>query len=65
MDNQPPNPNAYDRSGRYEAGLASLVKSLKWAFGLLLVAIVGMLIYFFTLLPRGTLYENERSCRRR
>ena len=48
MDNQTPNPNAYDRSGRYESGLASLVKSLKWAFALLLVAIIGMLIYFFT-----------------
>ncbi|MBR7119693.1 MAG: hypothetical protein IKC77_05790 [Lentisphaeria bacterium] len=48
MDNNVPDPNAYDRSGRYESGLASLVKSLKWAFGLLLVAIIGMLIYFFT-----------------
>lgn len=48
MDNQTPDTNAYDRSGRYESGLASLVKSLKWAFALLLVAIIGMLIYFFT-----------------
>ena len=48
METQNSNPNAYDRSGRYESGLASLVKSLKWAFALLLVAIIGMLIYFFT-----------------
>ena len=38
----------FDRSGQYESGLKSLVKSLQWAFGLLLVVIVGMLIYFFT-----------------
>ena len=38
----------FDRSGHYEAGLQALVKSLRWAFGLLLVAIIGMLIYFIT-----------------
>ena len=38
----------FDRSGRYESGLNSLVKSLKWAFRLLLVAIIAMIIYFFT-----------------
>ena len=38
----------FDRSGQYESGLKSLVKSLQWAFGLLLVVIIGMLIYFFT-----------------
>ena len=48
METQNSNPNSFDRSGRYESGLASLVKSLKWAFALLLVAIIGMLIYFFT-----------------
>lgn len=36
------------RSDQYELGLKSLVKSLKWAFGLLLVVIIGMLVYFFT-----------------
>ncbi|MDD3886686.1 MAG: SPFH domain-containing protein, partial [Victivallaceae bacterium] len=38
----------FDRSGQYEAGLSSLVRSLKLAFVLLLAVIVGMLIYFFT-----------------
>ena len=38
----------FDRSGHYEAGLQALVKSLRWAFGLLLVAIIGMLIYFIS-----------------
>ena len=38
----------FDTSGRYEGGLKSLVKSLQWAFGLLLVLIVLMLIYFFS-----------------
>lgn len=37
---------AFDRSGRYESGLRSLVKCLKWAFGLLLTAIICTLIYF-------------------
>ena len=37
---------AFDRSGRYEAGLRSLVKCLRWAFALLLVGIIGTLIYF-------------------
>ena len=38
----------FDTSGRYEGGLRSLVKSLQWAFGVLLVLIVLMLIYFFS-----------------
>ena len=38
----------FDTSGRYEGGLKSLVKSLQWAFGLLLVLIILMLIYFFS-----------------
>ena len=38
--------SAFDRSGRYEAGLRSLVKCLRWAFALLLVGIIGTLIYF-------------------
>ncbi len=38
----------FDRSGQYDSGLKSLVKSLQWAFGFLLVVIIGMLIYFFT-----------------
>ena len=38
----------FDTSGRYEGGLASLVKSLQWAFGVLLVLIVVMLVYFFS-----------------
>ena len=38
----------FDTSGRYEGGLKSLVKSLQWAFGVLLVLIVLMLIYFFS-----------------
>ncbi|MBR2911550.1 MAG: hypothetical protein IKC05_08055, partial [Lentisphaeria bacterium] len=40
------NETAFDRSGRYEAGLKSLVKCLRWAFALLLVGIIGTLIYF-------------------
>ncbi|MBQ8755209.1 MAG: hypothetical protein IJZ19_09275, partial [Lentisphaeria bacterium] len=31
----------FDRSGQYESGLKSLVKSLQWAFGLLLVVMEG------------------------
>lgn len=38
----------FDTSGRYEGGLNALVKSLKWAFGILLTLIVLMLIYFFS-----------------
>ena len=38
----------FDRSGRYEGGLKALVKSLQYAFVILLVAIVGMIVYFFT-----------------
>ncbi len=37
-----------ERAGQYDGGLQALVKSLKWAFGFLLVVIAGMLIYFFT-----------------
>lgn len=36
----------FDRSGRYESGLKSLVKCLRWAFALLLIGIIGTLIYF-------------------
>ena len=42
-------PAGFDTSGRYESGLRSLVKSLQWAFAILLVVIVLMLIYFFSL----------------
>ena len=38
----------FDTSGRYEGGLNSLVKSLQWAFGILLALIIIMLIYFFS-----------------
>ena len=38
--------SAFDRSGRYEAGLRSLVKCLRLAFVLLLVGIICTLIYF-------------------
>ena len=38
----------FDRSGRYEGGLKALVKSLQYAVVILLVAIVGMIVYFFT-----------------
>ena len=38
----------FDRSGRYEGGLKALVKSLQYAFVILLVAIVGMIVYFLT-----------------
>lgn len=38
--------SAFDRSGRYEAGLRSLVKCLRWAFAILLVGIIATLIYF-------------------
>ena len=40
------NEPAFDRSGRYEAGLRSLVSCLRWAFGLLLAGIIGTLVYF-------------------
>ncbi len=39
---------AFDGSGRYESGLRSLVKSLQWAFAILLGIIIVMLIYFFS-----------------
>ena len=42
-------PAGFDTSGRYESGLRSLVKSLQWAFAILLVVIVLMLVYFFSL----------------
>lgn len=38
----------FDRSGQYDAGLKSLVHALRWAFGFLLVTIVGLMIYFLT-----------------
>lgn len=38
----------FDRSGQYDAGLKSLVRSLQWAFGFLLVTITGLMIYFLT-----------------
>ncbi len=42
-------PETLDSSGQYDSGLKSLVKSLQVAFVLLVVVILGMLIYFFTL----------------
>ena len=39
----------FDRSGQYESGLQSLVRCLRVVFFTLLVIIIGMLIYFFTL----------------
>ena len=38
----------FDRSGRYDAGLKALAKSLQLAFLLLLIGIIGTLIYFFS-----------------
>ena len=38
--------NEFDRSGRYDAGLKALAKSLRVAFLLLLIGIIGTLIYF-------------------
>ncbi|MDR0932614.1 MAG: hypothetical protein LBM70_06285 [Victivallales bacterium] len=38
----------FDRSGQYDSGLKSLVRSLQWAFIFLLVVIVGLLVYFVT-----------------
>ena len=38
--------NEFDRSGRYDAGLKSLAKSLRVAFLLLLIGIIATLIYF-------------------
>ncbi len=38
----------FSRSGQYDSGMKSLVKSLQWTFFLLLVIIIGMLVYFFT-----------------
>ena len=40
--------NEFDRSGRYENGLKSLVKSLQWAFRILLAIIIGMVVYFIS-----------------
>ena len=40
--------NEFDRSGRYESGLKSLVKCLQWAFRILLATIIGMVIYFIS-----------------
>ena len=42
-------PAGFDTSGRCESGLKSLVRSLQWAFAILLVVIVLMLVYFFSL----------------
>ncbi len=39
----------FDTSGQYDSGLQALVRSLRMAFFLLLILIIGMLIYFFTL----------------
>ncbi len=38
--------NEFDRSGRYDAGLKALAKSLRVAFLLLLIGIIATLIYF-------------------
>lgn len=38
--------NEFDRTGRYDAGLKSLAKSLRVAFMLLLIGIIATLIYF-------------------
>ena len=38
----------FDRSGRYDAGLKSLARSLQLAFFFLLLGIIGTLIYFFS-----------------
>ena len=38
----------FDRSGRYDAGLKALAKSLQLAFLLLLIGIIGTLVYFFS-----------------
>ena len=38
----------FDRTGRYDAGLKSLAGSLRAAFLILLLAIIGTLIYFFS-----------------
>jgi regulator of protease activity HflC (stomatin/prohibitin superfamily) len=38
----------FDKSGQYDAGLKSLVRSLQLAFAFLLVLIIGMVIYFFS-----------------
>ncbi|MBE6355639.1 MAG: hypothetical protein E7058_00825 [Lentisphaerae bacterium] len=40
--------NEFDRSGRYDAGLKALAKSLRVAFLLLLIGIIATLIYFFS-----------------
>ena len=37
--------NEFDRSGRYDAGLKALAKSLRAAFLLLLIGIIATLIY--------------------
>lgn len=42
-------PQTLDNGGQYDSGLKSLVRSLQVAFFLLVVLILGMLIYFFTL----------------
>lgn len=42
------NRHLFDKSGQYDAGLKSLMRMLRWAFGFLLVLIIGMTVYFFT-----------------
>ncbi|MBQ4107495.1 MAG: protease modulator HflK [Lentisphaeria bacterium] len=41
--------NEFDKTGQYDSGLQSLVRSLRFAFFALLVLIIGMLVYFFSL----------------
>ncbi len=48
LTNQPANFEAASGGGLYEAGLRSLVKSLQLAFVVLVVLIVGMLVWFFS-----------------
>jgi len=38
----------FDRTDRYDAGLKSLANSLRAAFFVLLLGIIGTLIYFFS-----------------
>ena len=40
--------NEFDRSGRYDAGLKSLAKSLRVAFLFLLIGIIATLVYFIS-----------------
>ena len=47
-DNQSVISGEFDRSGRYDAGLKSLARSLQLTFLFLLLGIIGTLIYFFS-----------------